>query len=423
MSSTRPNYFLIDCNQFFVSCEQVFNPKLHEKPVVVLSNNDGCAVARSKEAKKLGIPMGAPAYQMQEIFQKHKVFALSSNFALYGDMSGRVMETLASFANEMEEYSIDEAFLRLYDKHPLLLAKQIKQKVLKDTGIPVSIGIGPTKTLAKVANDIAKKNSELEGICLLQDPSEVDCALAKLSPEQIWGIGQRTAETLKGAHVLTALELKNKDESWIRKRFSISLVRTVSELRGIECITFEEEYTARKSITSSRSFGKPVIEYQELEESICLHVAQAAQKLRKDSSSAQNLCVFIATSPFKETSYRNHKILQLIEPTNYTPDLMALAKSALKSIFKPGYVYKKSGVILLDIIASKYLQLDLFNKPTKNHAKQAKAMQVIDFIHQKLGKDSLHFASEGIEQPWREKKQTCSPRFTTSWDELLTLFI
>jgi len=421
MSSTGQNnwYFLIDCNQFFVSCEQLFNPKLLGKPTVVLSSNDGCVVSRSKEAKEIGIPMGAPLYQLEQLMKRYKVHALSSNFELYGDMSFRVMQVLSTFSPDMEEYSIDEAFLKITALNPLPIAIQIKAAVERLTGIPVSIGIGITKTLAKVAGDIAKKKSS--GCFFLHD--NVDEILAKLSPVDIWGIGNRIAADLKSYHIHTALDVKKADDTWIQKKFSVVLLRTVWELRGRECIKHIEVDTPRKSITSSKSFGRPVTELTDLEEAVSTYMAKASSKLRKEGSLAKVICVFISTSRFQEDSYYNYRIITLPQSSDYTPDLISYAKSALKQIFKEGYSYKKAGVTLFELSPKNCVQLDLFSPPPSTNTKHSEAMQVLDKIKSRLGKDAICFASEGIDKSWKGKQQHTSSRFTTRWDELLTIKI
>lgn len=416
MSSTKPcKYLLIDCNQFFVSCEQVFNPKLRKKPVVVLSNNDGCVVARSKEAKALGIPMGAPAFQYQKFFKEKGVHVFSSNFTLYGDMSARVMSMLNLFSPDVEEYSIDEAFLC----DPQVDAKTIRKMIWKWTGIPVSIGIGPTKTLAKVASDLAKK--EASGVFEFTDANQIDAVLATLAPKDIWGIGSRLNQQLAEDQIHSALQFKNAQDGWLTKRHSVAALRIAWELRGLSCLSLNELPTPPQSITRSRSFGAPVTALEELGEALSTHVASAAEKLRDENLSASHLCVFLLTSPFIATPYSNSFSVALTEPTSYTPRLSMPAKEALQKIYRPGLIYKKVGIILSGLVPEGAEQQDLFSSSPKEHKRQQRAIQVLDEINRTFHQDVLRFAAEGIEQPWKMKKEQTSQRFTTSWDELLLI--
>jgi DNA polymerase V len=419
MSSTKPsNYFLIDCNQFYVSCEQVFNPKLRKKPVVVLSNNDGIVIARSKEAKALGIPMGAVAFQYNDLFKAHKVHVLSSNYTLYGDMSRRVMHMLSQFSPEMEEYSIDEAFLHITEAAPLTIAEEIKRIVFQWTGIPVSIGIGSTKTLSKVANDIAKKG---QGIFMFSGPEHIDTTLESLAVEEIWGIGKNLSSALRSEGITHARDLKNAPDEWIKKRFSVVLLRTAYELRGIPCLSLCDSSVPRKSITCSRSFGKKVTKLSEIEEALASYTASAAEDLRAEQLLPSFLTVFLMSS--HEYSYGNSCTLTLDSPTTYTPELIDKAKKALGNIFRAGYQYKKVGIILGGFSPQNNYQPDLFRSSERKTAKHKQAMQAIDHLHRRFGDASVRFAAEGIAQHWKTKRSNVSPRYTTSWDELLNIDI
>lgn len=419
MSSTKPsNYFLIDCNSFFVSCEQVFNPKLRKKPVVVLSNNDGIVIARSKEAKALGIPMGAASFQYTDLFKRGKVHVLSSNFTLYGDMSRRVMHALSHFSPDMEEYSIDEAFLRIACDDPDAVAQEIKATVLQWTGIPVSIGIGTTKTLAKVANDVAKKGT---GIFAFSDPIQVNTALEKLDVQEIWGVGRQLSAALREYGIRNARQLKEASEDWIKKRFSVVLLRTVYELRGMSCLELIEVAEVRKSITHSRSFGKGVKEIQEVEEALATYTASAAEKLRQEELLPTFLTVFLMTSAFQQSAYSNSWTVTLDEPTTFTPDLIMKAKEALVRIFREGYIYKKVGVIMGGFEPSANFQPDLFSK--RQTEKLKAAMEAIDGVNARYGDTAMLFAAEGLRKPWKMKRGHVTPRYTTSWDELLKIEI
>lgn len=422
MSSTNPDslFFLVDCNSFFVSCERVFNPKLLGKPVVVLSSNDGCVVARSKEAKLLGIPMGAPAFEYQKLFKDRGVFVYSSNFTLYGDISERVMEVLQQFSPDFEIYSIDEAFLMIAAEDPLSIAREIRQRVLRWTGIPVSVGIAPTKTLAKVANHVAKKEEKHGGVYLLQDPKEIDQTLANFPLGDIWGIGHNLSRRLKGQGIHTPLQLKNSADSWIQKCYSVVLLKTALELRGISCLPLDEVEESNKSITCSRSFGTPVTTLNQLEEAISNYIAKAAEKLRRQELCASYITVYLTTSPFIENPYSNSASISLPEATDYTPHLITLAKKGIQAIFKEGYSYKKVGVILNDLSSKSSHQPDLFCEPTPD---RSKAMDVLDQINEAYGRNALQFAAEGIEKPWKMRRSHTSARFSTHWKELLTVRI
>lgn len=408
-------YLLVDCNAFFVSCELLFKPRLRKKPVVVLSCNDGCVVSRSKEAKELGIPMGAPYYQFARLFKERGVHAFSSNFPLYSDISHRVMQVLHGFSPDVEEYSIDEAFL-LADPS---LAPEIKERILKWTGIPVSIGIGKTKTLAKVANDLAKKTSS--GILELTNEANVDAHLGKIPPIDIWGIGSRLNTQLRQEGIFTALQLKNAPEDWLRKRFSVILVRTALELRGTPCLLLEEIPEVRKSLTHSRSFGNRITELADLEEAISSYIASAAQKLRSENLLTSSLTVFITTSPFLKPPayYANALTVTLPEATAYTPLLTCAAKKALSRIYRKGFLYKKAGITLNEISSASLYQTDLFSE--EKDEKKKKAMQLLDEVNHYLGRTELRFASEGVTKKWKGQKQNSSPHYTTRWSQLLEI--
>lgn len=419
MSFTKQNryHFLVDCNSFFVSCECVFNPKLWGKPVVVLSNNDSCVIARSKEAKKLGIPMGAPAFQYKELFSRQRVFVYSSNFTLYADMSQRVMQVLEQFSSWIEIYSIDEAFLIVETENPIQYAETLKNRVWRWTGIPVSVGIGFTKTLAKLANDLAKKQQK-ENIFMLARPNHIQTVLKKLPTQEIWGIGSRLSSQLKKEGIFTALELCNAEETWLRKIFSVNVLKTALELRGISCFPLEEISMPKKSITASRSFRQAVSTLEELHEAIAGHVTRAAEELREQGSLARHLTVFLLTSPFIKNPYSNIVSIRLLEPSNYTPLLITFCKRILSSLFRPGYSYKKTGVILQDIMPQHCYQQDLFLHQARTLKEQA-LIQCIDQINATFGRYAIYSAAEGIKNIW--KRQYTSQNFTTNWHELLSV--
>lgn len=415
-------FALVDCNNFFVSCERLFDPKLHHKPVVVLSSNDGCIVARSNEAKALGIPMGAPFFQWADFMQRHKVRYLSSNFALYADLSDRVMQTLCYFHPELEVYSIDEAFLFLQDREdPLAYCSKLREEVVRWTGIPLSVGIAPTKTLAKVAGRVAKKGSGVYGIL---DSVTKEKILSNLSVGEVWGIGKRMTATLSRLRINSAQEFLSQEDEWIRKHFSVMALRTAWELRGIPCLALEEAPSAKKSLMTSRSFGKAVREKEVVEQAISSYTSRGAEKLREEGCRATFIDLFIMTSPHKENYYSNHAHLVLPEPTNYTPELLHFAKKGVDLIFRPGYAYKRAGVLLGELVEEKSYQKDLFVLQNKGQEERKQAvMEMVDRANRRFGYGILHFGMTDKEELWKSRSESTSAAYSTSWDELLTIKI
>jgi DNA polymerase V len=413
-------FALVDCNNFYVSCERVFNASLENKPVVVLSNNDGCVIARSNEAKALGITMGVPFFQNKDLFRKNNVRFFSSNYSLYGDMSCRVMTTLQQFTPDLEIYSIDEAFLSL-DGFTNLTdhGRRIRSTVKQHTGMPVSIGIAPTKTLAKVANKIAKKNLSLQGVLDLATVDVLDNMLAAVAVEDIWGVGYRYAAMLNRHGITNACQLKNADDAFIQKAMTIVGLRTVHELRGEPCIELEHSPPPKKAIGSSRSFGTPVVELEELLESVSDYVSRAAEKLRSQNSSAATVQVYLTTNRYKkEPQYANYLSCTLPAPTSYTPDLIACAQACLKAIYRKGYRYKKTGILLTGLTPANGLQLNLFTDSRRNCAGQKSIMGAVDALNQRYGRNTVQFASSGIDKRWKMLQSYKSPCFTTRWGEL-----
>lgn len=430
MSSTnhcKPLFALVDCNNFYVSCERVFNPRLWNQPVVILSNNDGCVIARSNESKALGIPMGAPAFKYRDLFKKQRVFVLSSNYELYGEMSHRVMQTLAPFAPEMEIYSIDEAFLQMDPSASANLAEEsrkIKQTVYQWTGIPVSIGIAPTKTLAKAANRHAKKKLPQEGFFIMNDPDLQKRILSDMPVEDVWGIGRQITAKLNRFQIYSAWDLASTDDAWIKKHLTVVGLRTVWELRGTPCLSLEEVPAPKKSIVCSRSFGVEVTEETEMAEALASYTARAAEKLRQQGSAASFIEVFLCTNRFKEgPSYANGAQLVLPQPTDYTPHLIHLAKHALHKIFRSGFAYKKVGIMLGGLVPNGSFQQDLFYEPQLSVQKQRQLMQLMDRTNRRYGKDTLKFAAQGVAQRWKMQRNRCTPHFTTRWEDLLSIRI
>ncbi len=421
MSSIKPDKFaLVDCNNFFVSCERIFNPGLRNRPVVVLSNNEGCVIARSEEAKALGIPMGAPAFMYSQLFQVHNVAVCASNFTLYGDISTRIMEILKSFALDVQVYSIDEAFLHIPEDGLDALCQKIRATILQWVGVPVSIGVSHTKTLAKVAGAIGKKS--LQGYCILLDG--VENVLSDLPVGEIWGIGKGMEAKLNNKGIRTAYEFMQMPDESIRKFLSVVGLRIAHELRGKSCFTLQEESPIPKSITCSRSFRNPLLTLVELEKAVSRFMAYAAEKLREDDLVASVLNVYIRTSPHNENEpyYANQAIMRLPQATSYTPHLITNAKKALKSIFKGGYLYKKAGVELLDFSLKNSYQMDLFTQNV-DEKRQTELMRSLDSINKRSGYKALKFAAEGTSPLHNKDPGSRSALFTTNWNELLTIRI
>ncbi len=422
------NIALVDVNNFYVSCERVFNPKLKNKPVVVLSNNDGCAVARSNEVKALGVGMGVPWFKFKDLAKQHDIIAYSSNYALYADMSNRVMSILRQFSPDQEIYSIDESFLDLssFNGRDLLeYAQQMRTRILQWVGLPVCVGIGSTKTLAKLANHVAKKRPEYNGVCnfntMPQDQQEL--LLKQISISEIWGIGRKLAPKLEALGFHTVHDLQHADPETLRQKFSVVMEKTIRELNGTVCIELEEVTPPKKHIVSSRSFGSPVQDIESLSESISLYISRASEKLRKQNSFAGSVYVFIRTSPFKldQPFYSNGLTITLPSPTDDTRKLANVALWGLKQIYRPGYNYAKAGVMLSELVPAEGCQTDLFHHNIGSTTKTIKLMQTLDTVNKKMGKESLKLASEGFKKPWKMRQENKSPCYTTSWEELVCI--
>ncbi|MDT7604052.1 MAG: polymerase [Acidobacteriota bacterium] len=422
----RHVFACVDCNNFYVSCERVFAPALARAPVVVLSNNDGCVISRSEEAKALGVLMGAPYFGVRALCEARGVFVFSSNYALYGDMSRRVMETLERFTPEIDLYSIDEAFLDLSQcsKRGLIgddaltaTGREIRSTVRRWTGIPVSVGIAPTKTLAKLGANIAKHSTKAEGVVNLLDARHVDYALGRTSVRDVWNIGARLAKRLRDAGINTALQLRDADERVLSRRLSVAVGRTILELRGVSCLPLVVCKPTRKSIICSRSFGRPVETLAELNEAVAFHVSRAAEKLRRDSLAAAVLVVFVSTGRYSDERYDNSAVLSLGVATNFTPELIRHARRGVERIYREGLRYKKAGVMLFGLSRANAAQGGLFD--TVDRARAARLMQTLDRINARMGAETLRYAAAGLKREWRMLCERRSPCYTTSWDELL----
>jgi len=414
---------LIDVNNFYVSCERVFNPKLESVPVVVLSNNDGCAVARSAEVKDLGVKMGEPWFKLRDLAKKHGIIALSSNYALYAEMSNRVMQVLGDFSPRQEIYSIDECFLDMEGMPGDLTAtgQTIRQRIKQWVGLPVCVGFASTKTLAKLANHVAKKSPQYQGVCNFATLSEqeTDDILASIEVGEVWGIGRKLNAQLQAGGVHTVKQLRDFDVTRLRNRFGVVMERTVRELRGESCLEMVDVTPAKQQIISSRSFGRYVTDIIELEEAVSAYMSRAAEKLRRQNSVAATAYVYIRTNPHKEgePQYSPGMMVALPNPTNDTRDLVDAVLACLRRIYREGYRYQKAGVMLSDISPANIIQGDLFAvAPTL--PKPAKLMSVLDQINLKMGKGSLKLASDGIGQGWKMKTENKSPAYLSDWKEL-----
>ena len=399
---------LVDCNSFYVSCERLFNPKIRKKPVVVLSNNDGCIVSRSNEAKALGIKMGEPYFKAKDIIVKNNVHVFSSNYSLYGDLSRRVMRTLKRFNSDIEVYSIDEAFIDLSnfpDNEVENVAQEIRAMVLQWTGIPTSIGIAKTKTLSKVANHIAKKKES--GVTSLIGIENIDPILEKVEINDVWGVGKQLTKFYHENGIYNAKQLKNKSNSWIKKSSNVLSSRTAMELKGIPCINLETTTTKRKSCVVSRSFGKRVEKFQELKEAVAGYCLNASEKIRSESLIAKSITVFIRTSPFQSRFgyYSNSKTIDFPIATNNSIEIVKTALSALETIFKNGYRYQKAGV-LLSGLSNDDGKKNLFS--SEKDEKINSLMKSIDSTNYRYGRSAISLASAGIKKKWNMKREYSS---------------
>ena len=417
-----PVFALVDCNNFYASCEKLFRPDLKDTPVVVLSNNDGCVVARSREAKLLGIKMGVPVFQIKSEMLRHGILAFSSNYALYTDLSSRVMRTLEEMAPRVEVYSIDEAFLDLTGIESVLslveFGQQVRERIGHWIGITVCVGIAPTKTLAKLANHAAKKYPATQGVVDLTNPDRQRRLLALVPVDDVWGVGRRLSKRLNALGITTALDLANASPRAIRDQFSVVLERTVRELNGESCIELEEIPPTKKQIVCSRSFGVKVTQFELLREAVCEYATRATEKLRKEQQQAKVLTVFIRTSPFKdnEPQYSNSASGELLIPSCDTRDFIELANHLLKRIWKDGFRYAKAGVMLSDFYDPGMFQPGLFDDvSTRSNSQQL--MSVLDTINQS-GAGKVFFAGQGTKKDWSMKRELLSPAYTTRWDQL-----
>jgi DNA polymerase V len=421
---------LVDANSFYCSAERVFRPDLEGVPVVVLSNNDGCVVARSSEVKALGVPMGAPWFKMRDLARKHRIVAFSSNYTLYGDISRRFMDVLGQFVpdEDQEVYSIDECFLDFTAQPRLDLTahgRAIRERVRRWTGLPVCVGVGATKTLAKMANNVAKKQLRWGGVCDLSalTEAELDQVLAQFDVQDVWGIGRRLSEQLRESSIATAADLRRCDPKRIRERFSVVVERTVSELRGVACVAWETEPPAKKQIIASRSFGGPLCTLDQLAAPIQFHASRAAEKLRQQGSAAGRVAVWIQTNVFRpqDAQYTPMRSVALPGATDDTATIAAWAMAVLRMVWRPGYRYVKAGVMLDDLRPRELVQGSLFDTvPPERNAQRETLMGVLDKVNRKWGRGTLGIGAAGVrdQRDWAMQRGMLSPCYTTNWNQL-----
>ena len=424
MTVANRSIALIDCNNFYVSCERVFNPALKRKPVIVLSNNDGCVIARSQEVKDLGIKMGVPWFKVQNLARRHKVIVFSSNYTLYADMSNRVMKVVSEFAPNQEIYSIDECFLDLTGFEHFGLTdygQRIRSTINRLVGLPVCVGVGASKTLAKLANHIAKKCSVFDGVCNLNEITQgtLDSLFSKIKVGEVWGVGRCIEKKLAKLGVNTVFDLKQSSPQALRKQFSVLMERTIRELNGESCIPLEKIASLKKQLVCSRGFGIPVSSLSELSEAVITYTTRVAEKLRRQRSVTAMVCVFIQTDPFKkkDRQYNPRRLIHLTNPTDDTRILINAVLTGLKSVYKPGFSYKKAGVLLDDLLPFSQHQKSLFDdKEAQVHSEFL--MQAIDGINNTMGSGTIKFLGEGLEKQWRAKAEKKTRCYTTRIDEI-----
>ncbi|ELS5415790.1 MULTISPECIES: Y-family DNA polymerase [Citrobacter] len=418
-------FALVDVNSFYASCETAFRPDLKGRPVVVLSNNDGCVIARNAEAKRAGVKMGDPYFKQKDLFRRYGVVCFSSNYELYADMSSRVMSTLEAMSPRCEIYSIDEAFCDLTGVRNCRVlqefGQELKDAVYQNTGLAVGVGIAQTKTLAKLANHAAKKwQRQTGGVVDLSNLDRQRKLMAALPVDEVWGVGRRISKKLEAMGIKTVLELADTDIHFIRKHFNVVLERTVRELRGEPCLELEEFAPVKQEIVCSRSFGERITDYDAMRQAICSYASRAAEKLRGEHQYCRFISTFVKTSPFalNEPYYGNSASVKLLTPTQDSRDIIAAATRSLDAIWKDGHRYQKAGVMLGDFFSQGIAQLNLFDDNAPRRGSE-KLMEVLDHLNAKEGKGALYFAGQGIQQQWAMKREMLSPRYTTRYEDLL----
>lgn len=418
-------FALVDVNSFYASCETAFRPDLKGRPVVVLSNNDGCVIARNAEAKIAGVKMGDPYFRQKDLFRRYGVVCFSSNYELYADMSSRVMSTLEAMSPRCEIYSIDEAFCDLTGVRNCRVlqdfGQELKDAVYQNTGLAVGVGIAQTKTLAKLANHAAKKwQRQTGGVVDLSNLDRQRKLMAALPVDEVWGVGRRISKKLEAMGIKTVLDLADTDIRFIRKHFNVVLERTVRELRSEPCLELEEFAPVKQEIVCSRSFGERITDYDAMRQAICSYASRAAEKLRGEHQYCRFISTFVKTSPFalNEPYYGNSASVKLLTPTQDSRDIIAAATRSLDAIWKDGHRYQKAGVMLGDFFSQGIAQLNLFDDNAPRRGSE-KLMEVLDYLNAKEGKGALYFAGQGIQQQWAMKREMLSPRYTTRYEDLL----
>jgi DNA polymerase V len=408
---------LVDCNSFYASCEQVFRPDLRGRPVVVLSNNDGCIVAANRQAKALNFPPFSPYFKVEGLLRYHKVAVFSSNYELYGDLSQRVMDTLREYSPDMEVYSIDEAFLDLdgFSGDLVDYGRQMRRRVWRDVRIPVSVGIASSKTLAKIANHLAKQQRDLRGCCAIYTERERIDALKQFPCDGVWGIGRRLSGRLRDQGVMSAWDLARQQPALMRKQFGVTMERTIRELNGEACIGLDQQPQPKQQIFSTKTFGERIFELPDLQEAVSNYASKAMEKLRAQNSLVSTALVFIQTSRFDVNSYSRSQVVQLPYSTNDTRLLVALLRKAVADMFQAGLPYSKAGVGLIEIISARHQQLSLISAQQSD--KSLALMGVVDAINEKMPR-SVFLASDGTHKAWGMKREWLSPAYTTRWEDL-----
>ena len=415
---------LVDCNNFYANCERVFNPSLRGKAIVVLSNNDGCAIARSEEAKALGIEMGTPLFMISELVQQRKVAAFSSNYTLYGSMSERVIAIIRSIAPKVEVYSIDEAFVDVSgfpETELQALAIHLREKIMSHTGLPISVGIAPTKTLAKMANRFAKKNKRDMGVHLATSDGDIRELLSVTNVREIWGVGPQHQKLLENHRFKTALDLLAAPEEWIRKHLSVVGQRLLFELRGVNAIAWEDSPPAKKNICTARSFGELLTEFRDIQQAVASHATSCCRKLRRQHSYCRKVHVFLQTNPYQngDDQYLASITVKLVVPSNSSTDIIKHAMGGLKLIFRPGYRYLKVGVMVLDLVPQQCLQLGLFDQ--RDRAKDLRLMKTLDQSNRLFGKDMVRYGTQSYGVKWKLRAARLSPCYTTRIEQVMTV--
>lgn len=419
-------FALVDVNSFYASCETAFRPDLKGRPVVVLSNNDGCVIARSAEAKKVGVKMGDPYFKQKDLFHHYGVVCFSSNYELYADMSDRVMTTLEEMSPRVEIYSIDEAFCDLTGVRNCRVleefGRELKDAVYRNTHLHVGVGIAQTKTLAKLANHAAKKWTKTGGVVDLSNIQRQRKLMSLFPVDEVWGVGRRISKKLEAMGIKTVLDLADTHISFIRKHFNVVLERTVRELRGEPCLELEEFAPVKQEIVCSRSFGERVTEYEQMRQAICSYAARSAEKLRAEHQYCRYISTFVKTSPFalNEPYYGNSASVKLLTPTQDSRDIINAATKCLDRIWKDGHRYQKAGIMLGDFFSQGVAQLNLFDENTPRVGSE-KLMEVLDHLNAKDGRGTLYFAGQGIQQQWQMKREMLSRRYTTRYSDLLVV--